>query len=256
MEENFSTIENHIVILGWSDRVKRIISELRNEVHGGLADQKPILVVADQPETSLRIPYEKVYVIYGRINDAAVLKRANLPCAAALLIPTTLHNTSVSDGETVFTLLAALSINPKLRVCIEIAEAQNSETLERIRHQQLTQGDIEIVSFETVAERLMAQAAVNPGITEVYDHLLSFSPVSNEIYVSDLSPQWAGKSFRSLAKECFEREVILIGYQTGEELTVNPKNRDYVFLPNDRVWFIAYNKFDGLKVVNPGASAE
>ena len=253
MEESFGTLENHIVILGWSPRVGRIVRELRNEVHGGIEIQKPILIITADDLESLHVPYEKVYLIQGRVNDPEVMRRANLSRASSLLIPTVLHDTSASDGETVFALLSALSVNPSLRVCVEIAQAQNGVTLDQIRRQHLAAGDIEIVSFESVAERLLAQAAINPGITDVYDHLLSFSPTTNEIYVADIAPQWAGKTFRDLAQACFEHEVILIGYQNGGEPVLNPKNRDYVFSAATRVWYIAYNKFDGLKVINPAA---
>jgi hypothetical protein len=78
VEEHFNTIGDHIVILGWSSRVSRIISELRNEVHGDISNMRPILVVTPESEHSINIPYEKVYVIHGRANDPEVLRRGKL----------------------------------------------------------------------------------------------------------------------------------------------------------------------------------
>jgi Trk K+ transport system NAD-binding subunit len=252
MKESYETIENHIVILGWSDRVRRIVAELRNEVHRSASDLKPILIVTDHSD-SIQLPFERIYINYGRINDPDVLRRAYLDRAAALLIPTVSHDSIISDGESVFSLLSALSVNPSLRVCVEVAQAHNGTILEQIRQKSLTDGDIEIFSFESVSERLLAQASINRGVTRVYDHLLSFSPHSNEIYVTVLSDRWIGTTFRQLATECFNREVILLGYEHGEELVLNPKHRDYVFAPGDKAWYISYDKTAGLKIMNPDA---
>lgn len=251
MNESFASIEDHIVILGWSSRVRRIIAELRNEEHRGSNDLKPILLIIPEHDPSIEIPYERVYIVYGRVNDPAVLKRANLDRASALLIPTALGDTSALDGESIFSLLSALTVNPKIRACVEIAQADNSETLEQIRMKNLTTGEIEIVSFELIAERLLAQAAINRGVTRVYNHLLSFTEDTNEIYVTELSPKWIGKRFRDLAAEGFEQGIILIGYESDGTLAMNPENRDYVLQARDLVWFIALNKTTGLKVTFP-----
>ena len=122
---NSRTIRDHIVILGWSPRVNRIISELRNETEGNADNRRPILIVTEEQGGQFVLPFEHVYVMHGNPRDPEVLRRANLAHAHTLLIPTMLRDTSVSDGETVFALLAALSVNPQLRACVEIA--QNSK---------------------------------------------------------------------------------------------------------------------------------
>ena len=83
-----------------------------------------------------------------------------------------MKNAAAEDGEAVFQMMAVLAINPEMRVCVELASAEDAAALDHIRRQSLKQGDIEIVSFEAVAEKLMAQATVNKGITRIYDHLL------------------------------------------------------------------------------------
>ncbi len=251
MDDSIQSIRDHIVILGWSERVQRIIHELRNEIHRASGDMRPILVITELEGSSIRLDLERVYFMYGRLNDINVLKRANLAQAHTLLIPATLHETEVADGQSVFSLLAALSVNPALRVCVELSRAENGETLSHIQQHNMSKGDIEVVSFESVADRLLAQAAISNGVTRVYDHLLSFGADSNELYTTPLDQRWIGKTFRALSSACFDKEVILLGYQHDADLVLNPKNREYVFSPGDCAWFMAYNRAAGLAVINP-----
>ena len=251
MDDAIESIKGHIVILGWSNRVQRIIQELRNDIHRASDDMRPILVITELESSAIRLDVERVYFMYGRLNDVNVLKRANLAQAHTLLIPAALHETEAADGQSVFSLLAALSVNPSLRVCVELSRAENGETLSHIRRHNMSKGDIEVVSFESVADRLLAQAAVSNGVTRVYDHLLSFAADSNELYTSPVSSAWIGKTFRNLSSACFDEEVILLGYEHGTDLVLNPKDREYTFETGDRVWFMSYNRASGLKVINP-----
>ena len=213
----------------------------------------PILIVTPELHSSSELQFERVFFIRGNLNDIEILKRANLEKAHTVLIPTSIGDVSRSDGESVFSLLAALTVSPETRVCVEIASADNGETLQKIRERNLKAGEIEIVSFESVAERLLAQSAINRGVTRVYNELLSFSETSNEVYTSALGAAWHGKSFRDLAAACFENTVMLIGYETELGLALNPPNRDYVFNGQESVWFISFNKAAGLSIINPHA---
>ena len=252
MGRQYEGLENHIVILGWSDRVERIIGELRREEQDSGTETKPIVIVMPEPDPNRSIEADRVYLIYGGLSDPDVLRKAHLDTAASLLIPTVLQESSASDGETVFSLLAALAVNPHLRVCVEVKRADSGDTLEQICSNKLLSGDIEIVSFETIAERLLAQAAVNRGITRVYSHLLQFNE-GNEIYVIQIGAAWIGRTFRELFLDCFERDVILIGYEHGQTMELNPKDRDYIFARGDRAWIIACDKMAGIRVVAPDA---
>ena len=251
VNESIRGISNHIVILGWSKRIERMVKELRNEVHQLSGDLLPILILTELQGEAIQAPFEKVYFIHGKPNDLELLRRANLVEAHSLLIPSQETGSEVSDGRNLFALFAVLSINPKLRVCLELSDSTNGETLQRIRDSGLMSENVEIVSFESVADRLLAQAAITFGITRVYDHLLSYGADSNEIYFSPISKTWIGKSFRALHNSCFDQEVILIGYQRAGELVINPKDREALIEANDLACFISYNRAAGLTIINP-----
>lgn len=242
-------LNNHIVIFGWSPRVTRVIAELRNNVHRTADDIRPILVVAETSVKAADPQFDRVYFLYGRTNDPQVLRRARLDRAHALIIPSSHVDMRPADGEGIFALLAALSVNPHIQVCLEVGAPESSAAIEEIRKQHLLGDRVEVVSFESVAERLLAQAAINRGVTRVYDNLLTFSEFSNEIYQCRLGTAWVGKTYRQLAEFAFDRRVTVIGFQRGEELDLNPENRDSVLFEADLIWFIALNKGLGLAVI-------
>ena len=256
MEQQFSSISDHIVILGWSERVKRIIGELRNDNLKRSNSLKPILIIAGEDQQVCELPYDRIYVIRGSSTDAAVLRRANVQQAAAVLIPTRLTDTTAADGEGLFALLNVISVNPDIHASVELAEVCHSQTIEHVRHKELGAGKIEVVSLESVSERLLAQSVINPGVTDVYNHLLSFDVNSNEIYVSPVGDKWVGCTFRELAEDCFNNSVILIGYESSGRQVLNPRERQYLFEPGDKAWFIAYDKADGMRIISPGGVDE
>ena len=245
------SIEDHIVILGWSDRVQRIIHELRNEEHEASGDLKPILVVTTDRTASIDLPFERVYVIHGQLADTRVLERANLSRATTVLIPALDSSCPDQDGDSIFALLAVLAVCPQAQVCVELTKGAHTEVLERTRAAGFFGSKIEFVAVESISERLLAQSAINPGVTRVYDHLISFTEESNEVYVVELPPNWIGKSFRQLAEHSFDRGIILVGYEANGAMAINPVDRDYIFQSGSRGWFIGFNRADVLKVVDP-----
>jgi hypothetical protein len=253
-EENApGCFSDHIVILGWTERVTRIISQLRDDVHRGSNDIKPILVVTDQSVDTLNISgsFEKVYFLHGQPNSTEVLQRADLKSARALLIPSSSLQNTQSDGKAIFSILSALALCPDLPVCVEISSPQNEEVINLAIRNKMIGDDVEVVSLESVCEQLMAQAAINKGITRIYSHLLDFSDTTNELYVATLSPTLSGKTFRELSLLGFDKGAILLGYEKNGELVLNPLNRETVLNSPDKVWWMSYNRRDGLLIYSP-----
>ena len=254
IQENESgCFSDHIVILGWSERVVRIVAQLRDKVHVGSNDIRPILIITHESidKRSLGNNHEKVYFLHGQPNSREVLERADLNRARALLIPSSSLQGGRADGDAVFAMLAALSLRPTLRVCVEIASQQNEDVINLAIKNQMIGSEVEVVSLESVCEQLMAQTAINKGITRIYSHLLDFSDITNELYVATLSPKLSGKTFRELLHLGFDKRVILLGYEKSGELTLNPDDRDIVLESPDLVWWMSYNKRDGLLIYSP-----
>jgi hypothetical protein len=55
--------------------------------------------------------------------------------------------------------------------------------------------EVDFVAGQAYGERMISQAVLNPGVTEVYDHLLTFTGDSNEIYCIRVPEELVGKTF-------------------------------------------------------------
>jgi Trk K+ transport system NAD-binding subunit len=179
------------------------------------------------------------------------LERADLHQARALLIPSSSLKNTETDGGAIFSMLAALALRPDLRVCVEITSPENENVITMAIKSRMIGRDVEVVSLESVCEQLMAQAAINKGITRIYTHLLDFSDLTNELYVATLSPTLSGKTFKELSLLGFDKGIILLGYEKSGELILNPHDRDTILESPDLVWWMSYNRRDGLLVYSP-----
>lgn len=238
-------LEDHIVIVGWSQRVGRIIRELRYAEESSGSESRPLVVIA-HPEDTASISdsdageMSRVYFIYGDPRLPSVLERACLRSSASMILPAFFRAGTHSDGEGVLVLLNALRVNPRLKVCIEVADATHAEIVKSVSRIDLSGSKVEVVSFESVSERLLAQSAVNHGVIGVFDELLSYEGDTNEFYAVTLHSSWVGATFKELSDACFERGIIAvgIGFASGQ-VSINPSNRDEIVREGDRLWHIA-----------------
>jgi hypothetical protein len=117
-----------------------------------------------------------------------------------------------TDHRSLMVALAANSIKPDLHIVVEVINSEHREHFERIPH-------TEIVSVQELSEKLLAQAVISPGITEVFFKLLTATADSNEIYVVSIPESWEGLEFQEVYREFLARDepVIPLGYRCVSE---------------------------------------
>jgi hypothetical protein len=78
---------------------------------------------------------------------------------------------------------------------------------------------VELISVEEFAEKIISQAVANPGITDVFDRLLTATKDTNEIYIVRVPSIWCGKTFNDIYQWLVEseEEICLLGYETITE---------------------------------------
>ena len=105
------------------------------------------------------------------------------------------------DPETVLIILAIKKICNQNQVPI-VAEIHDPDKAELARFVGgLGTGQVEIVSSKLVAQNLLAQVVVTPGLTNVYNDLLTFGENSMEIYGQKVPKQFIGKTFDDIVKD-------------------------------------------------------
>ncbi len=245
-------LKEHLILCGWNERADRIIRELRQDVLKGVLNQgkkwKDIVIISEVDE--ITVPdsklYPQVWLVTGEPTDNEVLDVADIQDADTAIILADYEEGSAADSKTLLIALAIKTKNPEVYTCAELVDPKNQQ------HFRGTRVD-ELVVINEVSEKLLAQSALNHGITDFYEHLLKFSEDTNEVYRLPLAEEYAGMEFIDLFKRFAQQNVILIGlvkqiphqdedgntirnskdkilYQ--EEIMVNP-SKDYQFQWDD-----------------------
>ena len=210
----------HTLILGWSNRVFPILSEL------AIANEnvrKPRVVVFANASRALmdseirsRVPNLgklKVVTRTGDPTNPGDLKRANVSSAKSIII---LDADDSGDATIVSTVLSvkAVNSNPATRI---IAELDDENTAEAIA--SATNNQVIAVRSQNVIARVTAQASRQPGLAAVTLDLLDFA--GDEIYITAV-PQLVGKTYADALLAFNQASVIGLVDSSGVA-SINPK---------------------------------
>lgn len=202
-----SRFTGHILILGLNQHADNVIKQLHAALHG----RHHILVVAEgasQMDVTDPVIYRKVYALDGNPRDTRTLDRANLERAARVIVLAE-RSEAGGDGDSQ-TLMATLAVVSRRRDVPITVELVGEDSL-RYTH---VLGDLDLVLGRRFAERMAAQAVLNPGITTTFNDLMSFTDDSNEIYAIEPPAELVGGTFREARLFFLERddlEIVPIG---------------------------------------------
>ena len=209
----------HTLILGWSNRIFPILSEL------AIANEnvrKPRVVIF-APTTRAVMDAEirsrvtnlgklKVITRTGDATNPEDLKRANVSTAKSIII---LDADETGDSTIVSTVLAVKAVNTAASTRI-IAELDDEHTAEAIT--TATNGQVIAVRSQNIIARVTAQASRQPGLAAVTLDLLDFA--GDEIYISSV-PELVGKTYGEALLSFNEASVIGLLDPSGAAL-LNP----------------------------------
>ncbi len=88
-------------------------------------------------------------------------------------------------------------------------------------------GADEIISSDELGLRLLARSALYHGMTRVYQELLTVGRDANEMYLLEVPAELVGRDFVEIASMFLrhrtdKRSCILIGFQRGDSMLINP----------------------------------
>ena len=210
----------HTLILGWSNRVFPILSELAIANENVRKPRVVIFATATRAlmdsEIRSRVPNLgklKVITRTGDPTNPEDLKRANVSSAKSIII---LDADESGDATIVSTVLSvkAVNSNPATRI---IAELDDENTAEAIA--SATNNQVIAVRSQNVIARVTAQASRQPGLAAVTLDLLDFA--GDEIYITAV-PQLVGKTYADALLAFNQASVIGIVDSSGVA-SINPK---------------------------------
>jgi len=211
----------HTLILGWSERVPAIVSELvlANES----LKRAAIVVLANEDkvmmEETLRDAIDdfrttKLVCRSGHTSGFADLALVNVTGARSIVV------IGGNDASVVKTLLAMrhLGTHPDVPIVAELVGQDAATSVRALFDQQVL-----IVNSDAVVAELTAQACRQRGLSQVFRELLDFD--GDEIYF-EVFPELVGTSFGA-AHLMFETSSLLGLVTPDRDVVLNP--------PSDRV---------------------
>lgn len=242
---------DHTLILGWSDHVFTIISEL---VLANANRKNPrIVILADKDKVEMedeirtKVPNTgktRIVCRTGSPIDLDDLEIVNPQGARSIVVLAPAGDDP--DSQVIKTILA-LTNNPRRRpepyhIVAEIHEPRNLEAA------RLVGGDeAQLVDVGDVVARLIAQTCRQSGLSVVYTELLDFG--GDEIYFQE-EPRLVGQTFGA-ALFAYEKSIIIGLHTRAGEVKLNPP-MDTPINAGDKLIAIAE---DDDKVVLSGLSA-
>ncbi|WP_339802940.1 ion channel DMI1 [uncultured Marinobacter sp.] len=253
------TMKNHVAILGWTSQTAPLAAELMSS--GGRVKrflekhdtQKLKLVILSEDVSAEQVVelrnepgiggrYREIIMRSGLPIQSEALHRVACLQAAAVIIPSSAHAPGelvTSDAETVKALLSIASqarrFDLPLPFCVaELQDMRKLPVLERAYP-----GAVEVVAGDATISRLIAQNLIHPGLSEIYNELLS-NREGNDIYVRS-GDALAGQTLQTIAGA--RPRAIVLGLlcpdEKGDWQAVLPAAGDSVVTARDRVVMLA-----------------
>ncbi|BCS98261.1 hypothetical protein DSLASN_38930 [Desulfoluna limicola] len=249
-----SRLEHHIIILGHNKHFKNIV----RHVHAAMGGRHYILVVsrnADSLEKEDEEVYKRVMALKGNPLDPAILERMDLDSASRVIVLSSSmrmeDNPRDIDNRSLLKVIAVYGRNSTVPM---VAELQTEEALAAAG----VLDGVEFLVSRHFGERLASQAVLNPGVTTIYDSLMTFSDDSSEFYTVPVPSCLVGKTFRDAQLHFLDDDdeaIIPVGIDRSDEACPNTRftlcpqagqaglsSGEMVFREGDFLVVIAYEK--------------
>lgn len=225
---------NHTLILGWSEKVFSIISEL---VEANSNQKKPrIVILADRDKVEMEdelrskvsdLKNTKIIVRSGSPLEQSDIAVVNPNGARSIIVLS--PNEGNADTHVIKSVLALTNGRDRKKepfhIVAEIKDVKNMEAADLVGNDET----VFVLSSDLIS-RITAQTCRQSGLSVVYSELLQFE--GDEIYFKE-EPSLAGKDFKTILSAYASSSVIGIFRKEGNVL-INPP-MDTVFQAGDSV---------------------
>lgn len=213
--------EGHTVIIGRSDKLVTVISEL---VEANLSERGLAIVVLTPDDTveviddiRMAVPDMKTSRLVVRSGSATRIHdvaQTNPASAKSIIV---LQGDDDTDAHVVKVVLALANSVPGLEGVNVVAELDDAATAQALR--KAIGPSVVTVTPNDIIGRIGAQVSRAAGLGAIYQELLDFD--GDEIYSTELSERWVGRRYGELLLA--SSSATLIGVRDADGATViNP----------------------------------
>jgi len=218
---------NHLVILGWTNRTIHIAGELfqsQGRVSRFLKLHKtrnlkliilseevgPALLTELKENRNIGRKAHRIVLRSGTAIDREHLRRVDILNAATIIIPSYTigwHELITPDVETIKTLLsihAEADMNQSRQHPYVVAEIQDENKIKAAK--RAYGGPLETIASNTIISRLIAQNVRHAGLTEIYNEILARS-IKNDLFTRNF-PELENLLVKEV-KKLFPKAIII-----------------------------------------------
>jgi len=202
---------NHIVIVGWNERVKNVIKQLRN------TSCSTHIVLIDESLELLPPDLEKVHFVKGSAASDSILEKANLRSAHTILITADQNkNEHDADMQTILSIIAAKGVKPSINCIAEILTKNQVINATRA-------GADEIIEVNLLTSFVMTGSILHKGYSDV---LLKLSNQLENFTVKivEVDQHMIGQFFYDIVVEEMNNDKIIIGVVRNKNTMIRPEN--------------------------------
>ena len=196
-------VKGHALICNWNEHGRAIVDQLLSDKASRDLD---IVIVADLPEHPY--PESGTLFVSGSPTRDDVLTQARVERAATAIVTGSGGDPTVSDSLAILTALAIEARQPDVYTCVLVFDPENKKHL---AHAHVD----EVVCISELTDNLLAQSALNHGLTSLISELLNFGEGS-EIYKIGMPKETHGKTLMEATHALLDsHNALLAGVETG-----------------------------------------
>lgn len=204
----FPKLKNHLVICGWSKRMKEILSYILDESED-LHASEIVLLNNASPENIEELREDKnltdINFVRGEFFAPTHLKRANIMTAKKVIVlADSLVKTSFAeiDSKTIMTVMTIKSISRDTYVCAELLDKKYESNLKQASCD-------EILLSREMAKNIVASATISQGMAHVVYELLKGS--ESLLKTMEIPSKFHGQEYFEFLKYIGTKGVVVLG---------------------------------------------
>ena len=237
---NWNELQDHIVICGWNSKAEIILREFAASSFG---EKRMIVAVTEWEHEPPALPkeLESRVVFYNEdFTRIAALEHVGIHRASTCIILSDVSSNRSEQDADARTILAALTVeklNPAVYTCAELLNPSYGS------HLQMGHVNDYVVSGEYAAY-LLAQAAMNRGLMDVFSELLTYQK-GNQFYRLKIPNSWADRSYMDVftdLKRTYNAVLVSVHCPADGRVLINPQ--EYRFAPDDEIVVIAEEELE------------
>ncbi|SMC25969.1 voltage-gated potassium channel [Desulfacinum hydrothermale DSM 13146] len=205
--------KGHYLLCGWNFRGADLVAEIRADAKGR---QSPIVVLA-QLEEKPPLDDSDFHFVRGEINKEGLERAGAAQAAGAVVLSDERLDPHARDATVILNVLTIKTLYPQLYTCVELAAPKNVD-------HALRAGADEIVALGELGTNLLAQAALDPGVSRVVTELVS-NRFGQELYKVPPPATLVGRTFLEVLdelKRAYDTLCVAVESSEDRRLETNP----------------------------------